>query len=779
MKSIANTIALILMILSTSLELNAQTEPVEVRVDRLLTRMSVEEKVGQMTQIDLNILLDGGYSNNDGELDPAKVDSFLNQHYVGSVLNVVNNAYSMEIWHKLISQLQDAALQTPNSIPLIYGIDTIHGANYISGATLFPHNSGLGASRLPSLVFDLSRAAAYDTRATGISWNFDPVLDIAKNPLWPRYEETYSEDPILVSIMAEQSVLGYQYGGLLSNKSVASTLKHFVGYSNPRSGRDRTPASIPEIELREFDIEPYRASIKAGATAIMVNSGDVNGIPVHGNRYLLTDILRNELGFDGVIVSDWEDVNRIHTRQNIKPTLKEAVRMAVMAGIDMSMTPHDVDFAILLAELYREDAEIATRVDESVARILKLKFELGLFENPYPHRFEDDSVYPADHSELALNAALKTMTLLKNDDHQLPLIGEQRVLVAGPAANNITSLHGSWSYTWQGNRQDVYPKNVESIYQALGRMMNIDRVTTISVPDFNAIANYDTKALIEAAINVDHIILCLGEDAYAESPGSIQDLTLDTKQIALVDAALTTGKPVTVVLISGRPRIINAFADYVKSILMAYRPGSMGAEAIAQTLTGLYNPAGKLPFTYPRYTGDIVPYYHKWTELSVEDEVGKFSLNGYNPQFGFGHGLSYTTFDYSDFHVDKTQFTKGDTVTVQVSVRNTGTLAGDEIVELYSRSMFSSVVPSLRRLRAFERIHLKPNELKTVTFHITSSDLEYSVYGHKHGSYDRILEPGEIHFMIGGLGFEFEDEPSKPVFVSRAYKHAIKLFYVD
>lgn len=754
-----------------------ETTTYDQQIKDILSKMSVAEKIGQMTQIDLNIIAKGGYSNFDGTLDPELLALAINQYKVGSILNVVNNAYDLEIWHKLLTQIQDAALKNENPIPILYWIDAIHGANYISGATLFPHNIGLGASRNPTLAYEIAQISALETRASGVRWNFDPVLDVGRNPLWSRFEETFGEDPVLISEMATKMVEGYQGKDLRSPQSVASTLKHFMGYSKPRSGRDRTPASMPEIELREYELPQYKKAILSGVKSVMINSGAVNGIPMHANKYMLTDVLRGELGFDGVIVSDWEDVNRLHERHNIAPTLKEAVRLAVLAGVDISMTPHDYKFADLLAELYNEDPEIAEKVDASVERILRLKMDLGLFDNPYPEPEAFQNFGRAEYKELALTSALQTITLLKNAGNALPVKSSDRILVAGPSANNITSLHGAWSFTWQGSREDVYPKSTLTLFDALQLELGEENVSTFSERNYYSDVNFDIALLAKYADRADKIVLAVGENAYAESPGAIQDLTLESRQLALIEAAIATGKPVILVLVQGRPRIIAQVADRVDAILTPYRPGSRGAEAIAKVLIGSHNPSGKLPFTYPRSTGDLVLYDHKWTELSVENDVNGYVDSGYNPQFDFGHGLSYSTFEYTEFQSEKETLSKGGNIKFSVIVTNTSDRSGIEVVELYSRHMFSPVVPSLRRLRAFQTVELKAGESRAVHFELSDADLFYAYYGESNGSYKWGMEKTEIHFMIGGLGFELEQPVERPRFVTRPFKNAIRISY--
>ncbi|MDG5766356.1 glycoside hydrolase family 3 N-terminal domain-containing protein [Balneolales bacterium ANBcel1] len=768
-----------LMISGCQTDTAQRTSDIDRKIDSVMAGMTIAEKAGQMTQVNLNLILDGDYYNVDGSIDPERLRHAVNEYHVGSILNNINIPYDVETWHEIITAIQDAAMENPSQIPVIYGIDAIHGTNYTADATLFPHNIGMAASRNPELMYESSVITARETRASGIRWNFDPVLDIGRNPLWPRFEETFGEDPHIVTEMNLRTIDGYQGSDLSKPPAVAATLKHFLGYSNPRTGRDRTPAWIPEIEYREYELPAYQKAIDAGAATVMINSGDVNGVPVHGDPYLLTEVLRNELGFEGVIVSDWEDVNRLHERHNVAPTLKEAVRQAVMAGIDISMTPQDFYFADYVIELYDEDPEVAASVDASVRRILRLKFELGLFDNPYPEPEAAEMFGLEEYAEVALDAARQTMTLLQNNGGVLPLDGTETILLAGPGADNLPALHGSWSFSWQGQVPELYPETTRTVLEALTARIGSDNVTNISDPDYYADANYDTARLRQAAARADHIVLVLGEFSYAESPGSIRDLAIDPRQSALALAAAETGTPVTVVLAQGRPRIIREFADEVDAILMAYRPASEGANAIVDVLYGDWNPGGKLPFTYPRNPHDLVLYDHKWTELNYEDDAGQPEVGGYDPQFPFGHGLSYTTFGYSGFEIDRDTLRGDDSIRASVIVTNTGDRAGHEAVELYSRHMYPSIVPPLRRLRAFRQIHLEPGEEKRVEFEISTDDLAYVRYGEERGTYIRGIEEGEIRFMIGGFGFEFEPpEDPDEAHVSRPYKHSLPFYYI-
>ena len=771
----------------------------EAEVDALIAKMTPVEKAGQMTQVNLNTILGGSYGNNEGTISDSLLDVAVNKYKVGSILNAINHAYSQEKWLEIITKIQDKTKEGDgNNIPVLYGIDAIHGTTFTLGSTLFPHNIGLAASRNPELAREGADITAQEVRASGIRWNFDPVFDLGKNPLWPRFPETYGEDPYLVGVMGSACVTGYEEDGLNSITGVASCMKHFIGYSGSRSGRDRTPSYIPELELREYYLPQFQKAVDAGSSTIMINSGELNGIPVHASKYLLDQVLREELGFKGLVVTDWEDVNRLHQRHMTAPSMKEAVRQGVLAGIDMSMTPHDFIFAEELVKLIKEDAVVAARVDESVKRILMLKGKLGLlsFETAYPEKEAIANLGNKEFAGSALTAALQTMTLLKNDDKALPLAKGSRIALAGPNANNIPSLHGCWSYTWQGDAYtfhvdsnahnkgtydiSLFPDTTVSVKTAFEEMLGAGNVSCNSKSDYEDPANYK----LPNVAGVDAIVLCLGENAYAESPGSIQDLMMDSRQIALAKAAIATGKKVIVVLVEGRPRIITDFAEGEKSvdaILHAYWPGSQGARAIAQTVLGDNNPGGKLPFTYHRSTGDIVSYDFKWTEMNVENAPGRFTDEGYNPLYPFGHGLSYTDFTYSNFKLSTDTLVGLDTIIASVSVKNVGDVKGDEVVELYSRDMYGSVVPNNRRLRKFSRITLAPGEEKVVQFKVVAKDLQMAVenVNGSSKSYAYETEEGDFKLMIGGLGWDlgYPTEKFWTAPTDRTYTAALGFYY--
>lgn len=712
------------------------------RVDSLLSVMTIEEKVGQMTQVTIDLILEEDETT---VVDMGKLRAALLEKNVGSILNVKGHAYTIDQWHKILTAIQTVATEESRlGIPVVYGIDAIHGANYIKGSTLFPHNIGTAASRNPGMARRIAEITAAETRAAGLPWNFDPVLDIGRQPLWPRFEETFGEDVYLVQTMGVATIRGYEQDGLNQDHTVASCMKHFLGYSLPATGKDRTPSYIPEIILREYVLPPFAAAVDAGASTVMINSGEVNGVPVHGSKYYLTTILRDELGFEGVAVSDWEDVIRLHTRHRVAATPKEAVRMAVEAGIDMSMVPLDYSFYDLLVELVKEGVISEERIDVSVRRILNFKEKLGLLDNPFPKEALKSRLQLAAYDSVAYQAALESLTLLKNEGNVLPLAKNTRVLVAGPGANSLGTLHSSWSYSWQGGDESQYPEKALTIVEALQNELGQENVISRSVPDYGAEVNYDVAQLKQDAQGVQAIILCLGEKAYAESPGIIDDLNLEAQQLALAKAAGETGKPVILVLTQGRPRIISSIEPDVQAVLLAYRPSTFGAPAIADVLFGDYNPGGVLPFTYPRFSGDVVLYDHKGTEKIREDKPNTYGEGGFNPQWTFGHGLSYTTFEFSGLEVNNKQFRAGQQLQISIRVKNTGSRAGQKAVELYSRDLYASITPSAQRLRAYTKVSLAPGEEQEVQFTLSPEELAFV---NEQGEW--VTEAGNFDLMIG------------------------------
>ncbi|MEM9274011.1 MAG: glycoside hydrolase family 3 N-terminal domain-containing protein [Cyanobacteria bacterium P01_F01_bin.143] len=721
-----------------------QQNPLTQKVETLLSQMTLSEKVGQMTQITLQAVSKTEDKLKKYEVEPKKLREAITKYHIGSILNIHESALNLAEWQQLITQIQDLATQeTPNGIPILYGIDAIHGANYTREATLFPQNLAIAATRNPSLAQESAAITAYEMRASGIPWNFNPVLDVGRNPLWPRIYETYGEDPYLVSTMGKAYIQGLSgdTSQLIAPDKVAGCAKHYLGYSFPLSGKDRTPAWIPERMLRNYFLPPFAKAIAAGVQTIMVNSSEINGIPVHSDRNLLTDILRGELGFNGLVVSDWEDVKNLYQRDRVATSPKEAVYMAVTAGIDMSMVPYDFSFYDYLIELVKEGRIPESRIDQSVRRILQVKFALNLFDNPYPDLAMTPQVGSPESTQVSLQAAREALTLLKNEQNLLPLNKGQKILVTGPNANLRSVLNGGWTYTWQGNDESLYPKTQNTVLSALQNKLGADNVTYIEGTTFDQTVNIDQA--IVAAQNVDVTIIVLGESAYTETPGNIHDLTLPTAQLQLASAVAQTGTPVVLVLVEGRPRLITSIVDDAQAILMAYLPGAFGGEAIADVLLGDYNPSGKLPITYPRAPNDLVTYDYK----AIESD----NPNKLNPLFPFGFGLSYTNFAYSNLRLSSQQIRPDESITVKVNVRNTGQRRSKEIVELYLSDLYRTVSPPVKQLKRFQGVILEPGESKTVEFTLNQDDFAF------HGRDNQLtVEPGEFNVAIAELSSVFK-----------------------
>ncbi|HEX8163612.1 MAG TPA: glycoside hydrolase family 3 N-terminal domain-containing protein [Pyrinomonadaceae bacterium] len=734
----------------------AAARDVARRVEELLARMTPEEKIGQMTQLEIGMVSTG--RDQTTQIDPVKLEKAVGRYGVGSILNVKDQALPLERWHDIIGKIQEASRRTRLRIPVLYGIDSIHGANYVQGSTLFPQEIGMAATWNPALVQRSQEIAAAETRAAGIPWSFSPVLDIGRQPLWPRFYETFGEDPYLAKVLGAAFVRGLEGDDVSSPSHVAASLKHYMGYSFPLSGRDRTTALIPESHLREYFLPTFAAAVKAGARTVMVNSAEINGTPGHVNRHILTDILRGELGFKGFVVSDWEDIKKLVTQWRIAADEREATRLSVMAGIDMSMVPSDYSFADHLLALVKEGKVPMSRIDEAVRRILRVKFELGLFENALPDPALASAVGTNASREVALQAARESMTLLKNEGGLLPLAKNRKVLVTGPTANSLLPLNNGWTYVWQGSEESLYPKDRPTILQALeGRLgKNLSyapgtRITRAAGSPSNSTPTdvdeeVDIPAAVRAARDADVVVLCLGEGTYTETPGNITDLTLPEPQLRLAEAIEATGKPVVVVLVEGRPRVVSRIVDGARAILMAYNPGNEGGAAVADVLLGDYNPSGRLPFTYPRSANNLFNYDRKL----FEDTDTSFGNLATRPQFEFGQGLSYTTYAYSNLRVAPKSVPAGGAVNVALTVTNTGARAGKETVILYVRDEVASLSPPGKRVRRFAKIYLEPGQSRDLTFTLRADDLSF--VGEDNRS---VVEPGDFTVMAGSLSDKF------------------------
>ena len=709
------------------------------KVEELLAKMTLEEKIGQMTQVDFSVIGAPAGQNLDDPIDKAKLEDAVIAHHVGSILNTPttpqNKAQSIEMWRKITQTVQAVSAKSRLKIPVIYGIDAIHGATYTKNAVLFPQAINMAATFNPELSFKEGEITARELRASGLQWNFSPVMDIGRQPLWPRLWETYGEDVHLASILGASYIKGHQGDDFSASNKALTCLKHYVGYSFPINGKDRTPAWISERMLREYFLPTFEAGIKAGSPTIMVNSGEVDGIPGHANYHYLTTILRGDMGFKGFTLSDWEDIKRLYTRDKLATSEKEAVKIAVMAGIDMSMVPMDFSFYDLLLELVKSGEVPITRIDEAVSRILQVKFEAGLFE-------PTNKILPiegnfATPEAIATNgqAARESIVLAKNDNHILPLKKDANILVTGPTANLLSAMNGGWTITWQGDDESLYPKNQLTVFKAIEKK-STGKVTYIEGSSFTD--EIDINRVIEAAKNHDTIVLCLGEKPYTETLGNIGSLNLNQAQINLTNAVIATGKPVVLITLGGRPRIITAQVEKVDGVILGFLPGMEGGTAIADILFGDYNPNGRLPISYPRDTNDIVMYDHKPME--------SYESNGYKPLYPFGHGLSYTTFQTNDLKLQKNKFTLDENIniTVTVTVKNTGLIKGKETVLLYVNDIAATVTRPSKQLKAFKKVELNPGQLEHLSFTLTPDDLSFIGVDLK-----RTVEVGDFKVMVG------------------------------
>ncbi|MFN7118418.1 MAG: glycoside hydrolase family 3 N-terminal domain-containing protein [Saprospiraceae bacterium] len=705
------------------------------RVYEVMSKMDLTDKIGEMTQLAIDMLLvqENGAFKEPHQLDMKKLREVLVTHRVGSILNVAGHAYTKEEWQKIVTAIQEIAIkEKATKIPILYGIDAVHGAGYTLGATLFPQQIGLAATWNTDLAYTTGKITAYETKASYIPWTFAPVQDIGRDPRWPRLWEDFGEDILLSGRMGAAMTRGFQGDNLASDYQVAACMKHFLGYSMPWTGKDRTSVFIPDRQLYEIHVPPFQAAVDAGAATIMICSGDINGEPVHASKRILTDLLRNEMGFKGLVVTDWNDIVMLYQRHKIAKDYKEAIKLAINAGIDMSMVPTDLQFPVLLKELVLEGEVPMSRIDEAVERILTLKVKLGLFENPIP-KGDYSNFASKEHADAAFQAALESITLLKNDKNVLPIAKNRKVLVTGPTANSLNCLNGGWSGTWQGNNPKYNTPGKQTLLEAIQNKIGKGNVTYVEGVAVDKPINI-AKAAAEAK-KAGLAIVCLGEMTYTETPGNIDDLTLSQAQIDLVNAIAATGTPMVLVLLEGRPRIIHAIADKAQGIVLGYLPGNEGGRAIAEILFGDANPSGKLPYTYPRYVNALLNYDHYWAEV-----------NDYKPQFEFGHGLSYTTFAYSDLKISNKTLSANGKLEIAIKVTNTGKREGKEVVQLYISDKVASITPPVKRLRGFEKVNLKAGESKTVTFSISTKDLAFVGLDNQW-----VTEPGEFEVIIGGL----------------------------
>ncbi len=755
---------IITLLAATTLLIHSCTPRTEAGKDpfivSLMSEMTLEEKVGQMMQITIDVVTEGDniYSSH----VPVRLDMELLREYLvtyggGSILNTPNTlAQNRDLWLELISTIQEVATEeTRHDIPVIYGIDAIHGSTYIAEATMFPQQIGMAATFNPGLVEDAAAVTAYETRAAGIPWNFSPVLDLGSDPRWARQWETFGEDPYLTEVMGVAMVDGYEgkNNDISDPHRLASCPKHFYGYSMPFSGKDRTPVYIPEMDLRDKHLPPFRAAIDAGVRTIMLNSGLVNNVSVHASREIITDLLKKELGFEGLVLTDWADIENLYTRDKIAASSKEAIKLAINAGVDMSMIPYNYrDFHNNLVELVNEGEVPVSRIDDAVYRILWVKKELGLFDQP----FIDPDDYPLfagpEHARKAYETASESITLLTNNNEILPLSENTRILITGPNANSMRALNGGWTYSWQGDRAFEFTEDFNTILDAFRIAGGTNNIMYEPGTRYIESGNYyeeeevDIQAAVRRARQADVVLLCLGENSYTEKPGDLNDLTISPLQEKLALAIAATGKPVILVLNQGRPRLITSFADEMDAIINIYLPGNYGADALADIVYGRVNPSGRLPYTYPRYPNSLVGYIHKPSEVSLTPEGAYDYTGSFNPLFEFGHGISYSSVGYSNLAVDRETLGRGDHLVVTVDVSHLSGPAVKETVKLYSSQLVASITPDLRRLRAFDKIELQPGETRTVEFTLDLEDLSFINLENR-----RVTEAGEFVITIAGM----------------------------
>ncbi len=699
---------------------------IDAKVSELLSKMTLEEKVGQMTQITVTVFED---SKKQGYFDPAKLKQGIQDYHIGSILNVPNpGAPTLKRWQETMTAITNEANKTRLKIPVLYGIDAIHGASYTAGATLFPQQIGMAATFNTALVKRGGEISAYETRASSIPWVFSPDLDFPRNPAWSRMWESFGEDAYLSSRMAEALVNGYEGNNNVGSKySVASCMKHYIGYGSSTTGKDRTPSIIPERILRQYDLTIYEAAIKAGAKSIMVSSGEINGTPIHASKHLITDILKNELGFTGVVVTDWKDIINLNTRHKVAETKRDAVRIAIMAGIDMSMVPEEFSFYTDLVDLVQKGEVPMSRIDDAVSRILRMKFELNLFQNTVADLKDYPKFGTPEHIQEAYNSAAESITLLKNNSAVLPLNKNDKILVTGATANSMKYLNGGWSYTWQGENSDVYAADKSTILEAFQNKIGKENVLYTAGADLEKEDDSEIQKAVELAKNASKIVLCLGEKNYTETPGDISDIYISKPQIKLALALSKLNKPIILILNEGRPRLISDFEDKMSAVVQCYLPGNEGGRALVDILYGDVNPSGRLPYNYPRYPNSLEKYNRKYTESISEGEQNDDAKyeKSYSPQYEFGTGLSYTTFSYSNLKIDNTEINNTDEINVSVDVTNSGKKAGKETVLLYLNDNFASITPEVKALKRFDKISLAPNETKTVKFTLKQKDLQF------------------------------------------------------
>ena len=723
---------------------------IEAQVEQTLKKLTLEEKIGQMMEL-VTDLFGANDKNGVFHIDEHKTDSILSRYKIGSILNAPNTcAPTPKQWEKYIEQIQKISMKRIG-IPCVFGLDQNHGSTYTQGGTLFPQNINVAATFNREIARRSAEATAYETRAVSVPWTFSPTVDLGRDARWPRIWENFGEDCYLSSEMCKAMVHGFQgeNPNNIDQYHIATSMKHFMGYGVPWTGKDRTPAYISPADLREKHFAPFLAGLQAGALTVMVNSASVNGMPMHANKEILTGWLKEETGWDGVLITDWADINSLYTREMVAKDKKDALRIAINAGIDMIMEPYSCDACGYLIELVNEGKIPMSRIDDACRRVLRMKYRLDLFKNPTQKLKNYPKFGGEEFAKLALEGATESMVLLKNEGNILPLQHGKKILLTGPNANQMRCLDGGWSYTWQGHRTDEFAGKYNTIYEAFCNEYGKENVILNQGVTYNEKGKYweenepQILGAVAAAKDADVIVACIGENSYTETPGNLTDLWLSENQRNLVKALAQTGKPVILVLNEGRPRLIADIEPLAQGIIDILIPGNMGGDALANLVSGKSNFSGKMPYTYPKEINSLANYDFKKSE-EVSTMEGAYDYNAkITQQWGFGYGLSYTSYKYSNLKVSQSDFRHGDIIKVSVDVKNTGKVAGKESVLLFSRDLIASMVPDGRRLRAFDKIDLQPGETKTVTFDLKADDLAFVGYDGKWR-----LEEGDFKLMI-------------------------------
>ena len=726
---------------------------IEAQVEQTLKKLTLEEKIGQMMEL-VTDLFGANDKNGVFYIDEHKTDSILSRYKIGSILNAPNTcAPTAKQWEKYIAQIQKISMKRIG-IPCVFGLDQNHGSTYTQGGTLFPQNINVAATFNREIARRSAEATAYETRAVSIPWTYSPTVDLGRDARWPRIWENFGEDCYLSSEMGKAMVYGFQGEdpNNIDQYHIATSMKHFMGYGVPWTGKDRTPAYISPADLREKHFAPFLAGLQAGALTVMVNSASVNGMPMHANKDILTGWLKEETGWDGVLITDWADINNLYTREMVAKDKKDALRIAINAGIDMIMEPYSCDACGYLVELVKEGKIPMSRIDDACRRVLRMKYRLDLFKNPTQKLKNYPKFGGEEFAKLALEGATESMVLLKNEGNILPLQHGKKILLTGPNANQMRCLDGGWSYTWQGHRADEFAGKYNTIYEAFCNEYGKENVILNQGVTYNEKGKYweenepQIQGAVAAAKDADVIVACIGENSYTETPGNLTDLWLSENQRNLVKALAQTGKPVILVLNEGRPRLIADIEPLAQGIINILIPGNMGGDALANLVSGKSNFSGKMPYTYPKEINSLANYDFKKSE-EVGTMEGAYDYNAkITQQWGFGYGLSYTSYKYSNLKVSQSDFRHGDIIKVSVDVKNTGKVAGKESVLLFSSDLIASMVPDGRRLRAFDKIELQPGETKTVTFDLNADDLAFVGYDGKW-----VLEEGDFKLMIADL----------------------------